>query len=388
MAPRRKKIENNDLPVGLTTKLVRGSKRFKYRYISGKEFYFPPKTKRIEAIEAAKLFNAEHRNRTINLLENADKYNRPLAYWIPIVKVRVQQEENLKENAWSTFSNDCERLLSFGGSAYSKSLDLEFVTEYMVKHTSGKSVNVYNRKLRFLRKIFSYLLDEGAIKHNYAWDKRTKKNTSKKIRQRLQLEALLKMHSAAELWLKTAIELGLETAQATLEVSRMKYSDCTWFDTPKIENGLTIYGFIRVRRQKTEHLEASNVEIPITAALRSTIFNSGKDGIEGPYIVHRIGRYKAQIGENCDHHTQVASTYLSSAFSKLRDELGLYSVLPKKARPTFHEVRALAARMFKDGGIDPQERLAHSDAKSTKIYTENHVEWTRVIAAELDVFDV
>ncbi|GAB5379678.1 MAG: site-specific integrase [Aliiglaciecola sp.] len=386
MAPRRKKIENNDLPVGLSTKFVRGEKRFKYRFTNGKEIYFPPETRRFEAIEAAKLFNAEHRNRAINLLENADKYNRPLSYWIPIVKSRVEREESLKKNAWSTFSNDCERLLSFGGTVYSKSLNLDFVTEYMVKYTSGKSVNVYNRKLRFLRKVFSYLLDEGAIKHNYAWDKKTKNDKSKKKRQRLQLEALLKIHSSAEMWLKTAIELALETTQATLEVSRIKYTDCTWFDSPKIQNGLTIYGFVRIHRQKTEHLEASNIEVPITAALRRTIFNSGKDGIESPYIVHRIGRYKAQISENCDHHTQVASTYLSSAFSKLRDELELYSDMPKEARPTFHEVRALAARMFKDGGIDPQERLAHADAKSTKIYTENHVEWTRVIAAELDVF--
>lgn len=43
-----------------------------------------------------------------------------------------------------------------------------------------------------------------------------------------------------------------------------------------------------------------------------------------------------------------------------------------------HEIRALAVHLFDQQGIDPQERMAHSDAKSTKIYTQNHIDWVVV----------
>lgn len=41
-------------------------------------------------------------------------------------------------------------------------------------------------------------------------------------------------------------------------------------------------------------------------------------------------------------------------------------------RPAFHEIRALAAHLFEQQGIDHHGRMAHGDSKSTKIYTRNH----------------
>lgn len=81
--------------------------------------------------------------------------------------------------------------------------------------------------------------------------------------------------------------------------------------------------------------------------------------------------------------SEVAPDYLSRAFSELRDRIGIAAELPIKERPTFHEIRALAAHIFERQGIDPQARMAHSDAKSTKIYTQNHVEWVEVPHAEI-----
>ena len=104
-----------------------------------------------------------------------------------------------------------------------------------------------------------------------------------------------------------------------------------------------------------------------------------------PYIVNRVGRYRDQIGEGCDHPFQVSSKQISREFSKLRDSLGIAANLEKDERPTFHEIRALSIHLFDKAGVDPQSRAAHSDAKSTKIYKENHVEWVRVPAAELNI---
>lgn len=52
-------------------------------------------------------------------------------------------------------------------------------------------------------------------------------------------------------------------------------------------------------------------------------------------------------------------------------------------RPTFREIRTLAAHLFDPQGIDPQGRMAHSDAKSTKIYTQNHIDWVVVLHREI-----
>lgn len=76
---------------------------------------------------------------------------------------------------------------------------------------------------------------------------------------------------------------------------------------------------------------------------------------------------------------------MSRAFSNLRDQLGVTANLTLAERPTFHEIRALAAHLFKINGLDPQARMAHSDAKSTKIYTQNHVDWVEVPHGEISL---
>lgn len=85
------------------------------------------------------------------------------------------------------------------------------------------------------------------------------------------------------------------------------------------------------------------------------------------------------------HLTQVAHDYLSRTFSIIRDKLGLYEDLSLRERPTFHEIRALAARMLQDQGYNPQARMAHSDEKSTRIYTENHRDWVHVPHVEIKI---
>ncbi|URQ88027.1 integrase [Pseudoalteromonas sp. SCSIO 43088] len=54
--------------------------------------------------------------------------------------------------------------------------------------------------------------------------------------------------------------------------------------------------------------------------------------------------------------------------------------MPKEERPTYHEIRGMAARLIEAQGISPQERMGHSDSKSTKIYTSfgKGIEWVQV----------
>lgn len=104
-----------------------------------------------------------------------------------------------------------------------------------------------------------------------------------------------------------------------------------------------------------------------------------------PFIVHRIPKRNNKRSQEVTHPTQVAPDYLSRAFSTLRDKLGIAANVEIEERPTFHEIRALAAHLFDNQGIDPQGRMAHGDTKSTKIYTQNHIDWVVVPHGEIAI---
>lgn len=104
------------------------------------------------------------------------------------------------------------------------------------------------------------------------------------------------------------------------------------------------------------------------------------------FVVHRLPeKCPKNLSKDVVHLIQVSPDYISRTFSKIRDKVGCCEHLGFSQRPTFHEIRALAAHLFDIKGIDPQSRMAHTDAKSTKIYTQNHIEWVEVPFAEIEV---
>lgn len=311
----------------------------------------------------------------------------PLSEHLEKLFERIVRDEQPSESTLNDWTNDLERVTSFFKDIPSNEITLEHVNSFINKYHADASANVQNRKVSFLKKIFSYAVDESLMFDNPAERKKMKRIDGKK-RRRLSYDDFVKIHTAAEPWLRTAMDLALQTTQARLEVSRIKYNikapknntcGCVWYEEER--NG--IYGMIYIHRQKVQHKEAAHVAIPIGKRLKEIIDNS-RDNIASPYIVHRLPiRIPKKISKEVNHPTQVAPDYLSRAFSELRDQVGVAQNLPVEEKPTFHEIRALAAFMFKNQGFDPQARMAHSDAESTKIYTENHVEWVEVPHCEI-----
>lgn len=388
MAPRKRKPENKHLPTGLTRKNVRGVKRFRYRFPSGRDLYLPLGTLELDAIEAAVIFNTKHRNPTIKFLMDYDEYNKPLKEWLKTVNNRVEAEEFKKniisESVYSAFKNDLARLSELHGDIMSKSLNLSHINDFLNAFAIGKSNEVYNRKITFLKKVCSYLCDMSAIETNFAESKK-RKPKDKKQRQRLTLTHFNQMIEVAPLWLKTAMTLSIQTTHAVNEISLARYRDCEWYKTPLTENGLTVYGVLRIHRQKVKDKEASRVAIPITKKIKSIIGQSRSDNIASPYIIHKILDRRKGAAKGIEHHTQLDSVYISRAFSELRDQLDIMANLPKDKRPTFHEIRALSIHLYDEMGYDAQARAAHTDSESTKIYKKDHVEWVEIQAAELAV---
>lgn len=311
---------------------------------------------------------------------------QPFSNHIDHLMERIFREEKLSERVKQGLINDSIRAKEFFSTISSTDIDLEHVNLYLKQYHTNGSAEVQNRKVMFLKKLFSYAVDESIMLDNPATRKKLKKLDGKK-RKRLSLDDFIRIKNRAPLWLKTAMELSLQTSQARLEVSRIKYSikspnygesGCVWFDEP--QNG--IYGNLYINRQKTKEKEAAHISIPIGEELKRIIDNS-RDHVLSPYVVHRMPEKATKQNKNVDHFTQVDASYLSKAFSAIRDEMGIMGDLPIEYRPTFHEIRALSAHLFEQQGINPQARMAHSDEKSTKVYTKNHVEWVEVPHAQI-----
>ena len=65
---------------------------------------------------------------------------------------------------------------------------------------------------------------------------------------------------------------------------------------------------------------------------------------------------------------------ITRKFKEVRDSLDIFERMTMKTRPTFHEIRALGIKQYKDSGIDPQELAGHSSEKMTNNYDSGHDE--------------
>lgn len=391
MAARPRRRENRHLPDLLYFDKATGVYRF--TLVTGKRKSLG--NDRAMAIAIAREYNNRMRPETSVSIDSLIRESGgiqgealPFAEYVDRIMARAIKDEQPSESTRDDWNNDAIRVKEFFGKIPVCDIELEHVNAYIKEYHADSSANVQNRKVSFLKKLFSYAVDESLMLDNPATRKKMRRIDEKR-RQRLSLDTYLAIHRAAAPWLRTAMDLALQTTHARLEVSRIRYTikepkngvcGCVWLDQP--ENG--IYGTLYIHRQKVQKKEASHVAIPIGTELKRIIDNS-RDRVASPYVVHRVSERSVKRSKEVAHPTQVAPDYLSRSFSALRDKLGLSDHLEMDERPTFHEIRALAAHLFDNQGIDPQGRMAHSDAKSTKVYTRNHIEWVEVPHGEIAI---
>ncbi|EMA4431896.1 phage integrase Arm DNA-binding domain-containing protein [Enterobacter hormaechei] len=389
MAARPRKKEYRHLPDYLFFDKDRGV--YKFTLVTGKKKNIGKD--RAMAIAIAREYNFRMRPELSPSVDNLIRESggvtgeaKPFADHVDHIMARAVEDERPSQSTLDDWNNDALRVKEFFINIPTCDIELEHVNAYINKYHASASANVQNRKVSFLKKLFSYAVDESLMLDNPATRKKMRRTEEKK-RQRLSLDHFMTIRRAAEPWLRTAMDLALQTTHARLEVSRIKYSirepkngicGCVWLEQP--ESG--IYGTLYIHRQKVQKKEASHVAIPIGDELKRIIDDS-RDNVASPYVVHRIPERQVKRSKEVSHPTQVAPDYLSRSFSALRDSLGLCNHLKMDERPTFHEIRALAAHLFDKQGIDPQGRMAHSDSKSTKIYTQNHIDWVVVPHGEI-----
>jgi enterobacteria phage integrase len=310
---------------------------------------------------------------------------------VPALLKRILEDEQPSPDLAKTMENDAQRTQEFFAAIPGSQITLQHVNEYINQYHSDSSANVQNRKVSWLKKLFSYAADESLMPSNPATNKKMRR-VKGKLRQRLKLEWYTAIHQVAPLWLQTAMDLSLQTTHSRLEISRIRYNikqpnskscGCVWYDAPVSTPSGLVFGTLYIHRQKVAEKEAAHVAIPIGEELKRIIDRS-RDKVVSSYVVHRLPEKRSNgISKEVTHISQLTPDYISRAFSALRDSVGCCDHLELAERPTFHEIRALAAHLFDLQGIDPQSRMAHTDAKSTRIYTQNHVQWVEVPYAEI-----
>ena len=177
-------------------------------------------------------------------------------------------------------------------------------------------------------------------------------------RQRLSLEGFHKIFPHASRVTQNAMLLSLHTLQREADICNFKRKD--------IKEGNLCF-----QQQKSGEIRGQRyiTRVRITPTVKM-ILNRCKDGILSPYIIHNSYQSKKKLWGK-----QMSPNSISQGFTRARERSGFYADLKPEGRPTFHEIRALGADLYKKGGMAEKyikDMLGHKNIDMTKYYLSGH----------------
>lgn len=189
-------------------------------------------------------------------------------------------------------------------------------------------------------------------------------------------------------WMPNSVLLAMVTAQRREDVAIMQFKrgrdwDPAWIafqrgekhpihPYPFIEDGL-----LWIVQQKTGNL----VRIPLDLRLDVLKISVGdvvercRSSIASRYLLHHTKPFgNAPVGSAIHKDT------ISRHFGEARDKTELNWV--GRTPPTYHELRSLSERLYRDQGINTQTLLGHRHARMTEVYNDPRgAEWGTVKTA-------
>lgn len=176
-------------------------------------------------------------------------------------------------------------------------------------------------------------------------------------RDRLTLDAFLAIREKAVPWLKNAMNLALTTGQRREDIANMLFSD-------------VVDGYLLVAQRKG----GGRTKLKINTSIRLDKFGMSideairlcRDSVLSKHMVHHV-RTRG-MNKPGDPATPQGIT---DAFRAARKFAGI-SPGTDKTPVTFHEIRSLAERLYKEqhNGDFVQALLGHKEAKTTAIYDD------------------
>jgi len=231
----------------------------------------------------------------------------------------------------------------YGQTTYNAT-DIRFFNELIDAEFSGGG----KRHATFLlRLIDRFAVGKGMRKFNVADGILIAKKTKRKRNRIKDLEQFYAIEKEAPAWLKRAMRLALITLQPREVI-------CSW-KLPKASAET-----IKAVRGKTGAL----IEIRIGASLRK-LFMECRISALSLGSRNLICRSPAKGSS-----VSIKPDMLTRFFAKAVEDSGLWESDP----PTFHEIRSLGARLYKERGMPESEiqaLLGHTKADTTKIYLDS-----------------
>jgi integrase len=182
-------------------------------------------------------------------------------------------------------------------------------------------------------------------------------------RSRLSLELFQATYNQVLPWLQNAMALALTSAQRREDIAEAKFTafrDGGWWCVQA--------------SKKTKH--AHRIVIPFDLkpagfhlSLGEVVSQCRRTGIASPYLVHQTeARGNSPLG---------SQMWIDTISRRFTEAVARVTAMPNP--PTFHEIRSLAARLYKTQGIDTKALLGHNDEETTELYENSRgSEWVRV----------
>lgn len=191
----------------------------------------------------------------------------------------------------------------------------------------------------------------------------TRPPTPQVQRARLTLEVFLAIYERTEsAWLRNAMALAIVTAQRREDIALAQFADVRdggWW-VVQGKTGSRVFLPLELR------LDA------VGLTLADVVRQCRATGVVSRYLVHQV-----QPFGNSPVGAAIWKDTISRAFRTELDALGMD--WSGKHRPSFHEIRSLAIRLYAaQGDVRTQDLAAHKDPRTTSVYEDGRGEWVRV----------
>lgn len=356
MSPRRRKDINRGLPPNLRVR----SGYYSWRNPETAEEFGIGRDRRdavCQAIEA----NAVLASKRLTLVDRLSGKPKSWSAWCDVFE-GIIGERDFKPNTRRQRKSQLKRLRTVfeadRPAAKITTMDCSSAVDAIQAEGKHRSAQAFRN---FLVDCFDRMIAKGWRTDNPA---RVLDEVRVKVkRARLTFEVFMALYSKTQIVrLRNALALALVSGQARESVAGAKFTDChdgCWFN----ERGKT----------------GARIAIPLDLrldcfgmSLEDVLRQCRATGVVSRHLVHETDRGKGRrLGKAI--HVDVLTREFTAELAKLGLSWG------DKEPPTFHEVRSLACRLYKEqGNVNAQELLGHRDARTTLVYADGRGEWVRV----------
>jgi integrase len=360
VAPRRRSTARRDWPSGL-----RGREGY-YSWIhpeTGKEWGIG-RVSFADACRQARDANIEVQRKTLSLAERIQGGGETIGTMLEKFDEQLERR-NLAANTKRTNKSRSKRtLVTFGTDTVVRMVSTKTVAEALDAIVTEGKGRLAQSMRSYWKQFFNFCIAKGTIERNPV--EVTERVQVEVKRSRLTFDIFMQAYNATAgscQWLHNAMALALVSAQGREEIASAtasQFRDRGWY----------------VDRKKT------HAKIFIPFELRLECFGMSLED------VYKQCRSTGVLSRHLIHQTEPrgnspvgSKIWIDTISRRFSDELAKLAIdWADKEPPTFHEIRSLAVRLYKEqGGVDVQALVAHADAETTALYANPRgVEYIKV----------